>query len=173
MTLIIEDGTVVPNANTYVNVAEVRAFASARGITVPAANPAGDTEIEQALITAMDYLQNTQCYQGSQYDSENQSLEWPRSGVYFDGALYSYAAIPKKLKEAQIRLALEVLAGVVILPNTVASDYVVEETVGPITTKYANPTSVGIAPNFPMIDALLLPLLGTNCKHGFLNVYRV
>ena len=171
MPLIIEDGTGVPNANSYVNVADLRAFADARGISVPSNDAEGDTAIERALIAAMDYLQYVPCYQGAQTDSE-QALEWPRTGVYFNGSLYNSAAIPKQLKEAENRLAIEVLNGTVLMPNVVAADYVTEETVGPITTKYADPTKVGIAPSFPMIDAVLAPLLCGQAA-GFLNVYRV
>lgn len=172
MTLIVETGVVIPNANTYVNVADFRAYASARGITVPAADTDGDLEIEYALIRAMDYLQVAVCYQGYKTDEAN-ALEWPRSAVYFNSALYSDAAIPNKLIQAQILLTIEILNGVNIMPNTVASDYVIEETVGPITTKYANPSKTGIAPSFPMVDALLASLLGGNCGHsGFLTVFR-
>src|SRR5690242_3202764 len=99
MTLIIEDGTGVPNANSYVNVADLRAFAAARGISVPSADSEGDAAIEVALINAMDYLQYVPCYKGAQSDSE-QALEWPRTGVYMNGSLYNSAAIPKQLKEA-------------------------------------------------------------------------
>ena len=54
MTLIVETGSIVSGANTYVDLADVRAFASARGITVST----DDTTLEQQIIKAMDYVES-------------------------------------------------------------------------------------------------------------------
>jgi hypothetical protein len=48
-----------------------------------------------------------------------------------------------------------------------AADYVTEETVGPITTKYANPVQVGVRPKLGLVDSLLAPLFGSCGETGF------
>ena len=52
MALIIEDGSLVHAANSFVSVEEVRAYASARTLTLPS----DDTIIEAGAIKSADYL---------------------------------------------------------------------------------------------------------------------
>jgi len=53
MALIIEDGTLVANADSYVTLAVARAFAEKRGL-VPVATDA----LEADLIKAMDFIES-------------------------------------------------------------------------------------------------------------------
>lgn len=172
--LIIEDGTGKVDAQSYVTVDEVRAFAVARGLSVPSSDDAGNAQIETALVQAADYLETNLCYQGKKASSL-QALQWPRSGVYFDDECYSKTAIPANLKTAQIRLALEVLKGIDLMPTIsgTASDFVVKEKIGPIETEYANPSNYDGRATFTAVDALLASLLGLECRHsGSFTVYR-
>lgn len=154
--IIVEDGTNVPNANSYITVGEARLYAISRGVTLPAE----DDAIAVMLIQANDYLEAQSCkYQGSRTYAD-QSLAWPRDCVFINGALLLNTVIPKNLKSAQSVLVMAVNDGLVLQPNTGAGDYVTEETVGPITTKYADPTKVGIDTVFNGADALLAPLYG-------------
>lgn len=166
--LIIEDGTGKSDAQSYVDVAGFRAFTAARGIPVPSDDAQGNAKIEQSLISAVDYLEITQCWQGQRTKAE-QALSWPRKGVVINGASFPDNAIPANLKTAQIRLALEVLNGVDLMPTISgnAADYVIKEKVGPIETEYANPTEFSGQATFTAVDALLAPLLGTACKNAF------
>ena len=50
MALVIEDGSRVAGANSYVTLAEARAFASARGVTLSAV----DATLEPFVIKAFD-----------------------------------------------------------------------------------------------------------------------
>jgi hypothetical protein len=155
VTITVEDGSLIADANSYVSVADVRTYATQRGVTLPAS----DDEVAVMLINATDYLEAQALrYQGEKVDAATQALAWPRACVVLDGLDFATTAIPKQLVSAQCALVLVQSQGVVLQPVIQASDYVVEETVGPITTKYADPTKAGITPEFPAVDAILAPL---------------
>ena len=157
--LIIEDGSGVANANSYVSVAEYRAYAAPRGVSLPVS----DAECETQLILAMDYME-AQCWRGMPtYD--DQSLAMPRDEVYVSGSLIASDVIPGKIKFAQMQLAIQVNAGVDLMPTVVGgSASVVREKVGPLETEYATSLTVGTQPYFRSISALLAPYL---CSPGF------
>lgn len=103
-TIIVEDGTRVTGANSYVTVAELTTYADERGVTISAA------EEEDLLIQAMDYLESLD-YIGYRY-TEDQALSWPRSDakkykIYW----YDTNEIPQDLKDAQCEIALAIDAG--------------------------------------------------------------
>ena len=102
MTIVVEDGSIVANANSYVSEAELVAYASARGITISGTN-------EQLLIRAMDYLESLD-FIGLKYLS-TQSLQWPRAYVEIDTYYVDIDEIPAELKKAQIEIALAIDAG--------------------------------------------------------------
>lgn len=171
--LIIEDGSGKVDANSYVSVDELRVFASARGLPLPSNDEDGDKQIEQKLILAADYLESEIQYAGDKY-SDAQALSWPRRYAYISDKLFPYNAIPKNLKLAQMRLALAALEGVELQPvlSGNAEDYVTEEKVGPIETKYADPTKFSGRATFTAVDALLAPLLGSGTGFGTFTVVR-
>ena len=171
ITITIEDGSNVANANSFVTVAEVRAYAEARGVTLPVA----DDSLAVMLIKACDYLEaQANRYQG-EIANESQALQWPRIDVYISGSETAFPsnAIPKQLKSAQSSLVVAISEGVDIMPNYSAADFVTEETVGPITTKYADPTKVGIVPTLTAVDSLLTPLFGSTATGFALRTMRV
>lgn len=159
ITITVEDGTGVADANAYIDVAGVRAYAAQRGVTLPA----DDDEVAALIIKATDYLESFACkFQGRKTDCE-QSLQWPRTGVVMCCEEFPANAIPKQLKSAQASAVLIQNEGLILQPNVTAADYVIEETVGPITTKYANPIQTGISAQFTALDALLEPLFFASC----------
>jgi len=161
ISIIVEDGSGVANANSYVSVADARTYAAARGVTLSA----NDDEVAVQLIPAIDYLEAQACrYQGCK-TSQTQSLEWPRTGVYLDKCCENPVpipsdVIPKSLISAQVQLAMAINAGFVLQPNVSPQDYVTREKVGVIETEYADPTKVGIMPTFTAANDLLAPLFG-------------
>ena len=171
ITITVEDGSGVANANSFVTIAEVRAYGEARGVTLPAA----DDSLAVMVIKACDYLEaQSSRYQG-EIANESQSLQWPRIDVYLNGSETEFPSnqIPKQLKAAQCAAVIAINEGVDIMPNYSASNFVTEETVGPITTKYADPTKVGIAPTLTAVEALLQPLFGSKLEGFSLRTLRV
>jgi hypothetical protein len=102
MALIVEDGSIVANANSYVSDADYTAYAAARGKTIGASAAIRDQE----LILAMDYIESHRAqFQGSKVSSA-QALQWPRTGAYIDGFAIGSDEIPQELKSAQIEAAI-------------------------------------------------------------------
>jgi len=104
-TLIVEDGSIVSGANTYVTVAEFQQFCSDRNITIT--DTYGDES--ELLIQAMDYFEQ-QPFKGIKF-IETQSLQFPRSDFYLDGYLTDSDAIPQLVKDAQITIAISIMQG--------------------------------------------------------------
>lgn len=94
MALVIEDGTVVSGANSYVTLNEYRAWANARGITASDS----DTVLERYVLRAMDYLEQLM-FIGNKAN-ENQPLQWPRTEALIDGYYADATEIPSQVKKA-------------------------------------------------------------------------
>lgn len=151
MTLIVEDGTGIADANSYSGLDTVRDYAAERGAIVPA----GDSELEAMAIRAMDYLDGR--------GVGLLSLRFPPDGGAICGL--TTAAALTRLSRAQAQLCIEQSAGADLAPARMSA-FVTEETVGPITTKYSDrfgPIS-GHPPTMPAVDALLRPF--ASCAHG-------
>ena len=171
ITITVEDGSNVANANSFVTIAEARSYAVERGVSLSAT----DDDVAVQIIKAKDYLESfANRYQG-EIANEDQSLQWPRIDVYISGSENAFPsnAIPKQLKSAQCATVLAINEGVDIMPNYSASNFVTEETVGPITTKYADPTKVGIVPTLTAVDSLLTPLFGSTATGLAIRTTRV
>lgn len=168
MALVIEDGSIVTDANSYVTIDEARAYATARGKTLPVV----DADLTALLISAMDYLEAQRArYQGSKV-SATQELQFPREGVQIDGIDLEATAIPSILKQAQIRLAIEAAAGVDLMPTRTGA-FVKKEEVGPIVTEYSEKVGVSVEPEITAVEALLAPLFGAVSVGFFLKTVRV
>lgn len=103
MTLIIETGLIVPNANSYVSDAEYVEYAAARGRTIGADAPAREIELNKA----MDYLESFRDrFKGTKV-SRDQPLQWPRVSVFIDGYQTDSNEIPDELKSAQMEMAYQ------------------------------------------------------------------
>jgi len=167
--IIVEDGTNVTGANSYNSIDTLRSFALDRGVILSSTE---DTVAVMA-IKATDYLESkAEQYKGLP-TNEVQSLAWPRSGVYVYGVEQSSTTIPKQLKIAHAMLVLAVNEGLSLLPNFSPQDYVIEEAVGSIKTKYADPLSVGIENTFTGVDAFLEPLMLRGLNSFSIQTIRV
>lgn len=163
MALTVEDGTIVTNANTYVDVDDLRDYAAARGIALPTS----DTECEILIIKAADYVESKRDrYQGVKSDSD-QPMQFPRDGVFIDGFELSADEIPRELKYAQMQLACDAHT-TDIMPNRLVTTQgaVTKQKVGELEIAYANPTSPLSVPAFARADALLAPLYKRNGLFG-------
>jgi hypothetical protein len=161
--MIVENGTGVPDADSYVTVLEADAYLASRG--VPAAWAALDDTAKAALLVrATDYMQAA--YRGRWKGfrrSDTQALDWPRQGVMLDdlpyGALVKFDIVPGQVKAAQIELATrQMTAGDTPLMQDLTRG-VVSETIGPISTTYDTHSPQQV--RYAQVDALLSPLLAT------------
>ena len=127
MTLIVEDGSIVANANSYISITNFTTYATARTYTLVGS-------AEPLLIQAMDYLENLM-FKGTKRTS-TQALQWPRFDVYIDKYYFSSTSIPQQLIDAQCEIAIAIDMG-----NGPLTDIDVQtkrEKVGPIEVEYAS-----------------------------------
>lgn len=189
--LVVEDGTGLANASSYVSAAEIRAYALARGVTLAADDAPGDTLVDQMAIKAMDYIEANRSYFYGWKLKTTQRLSFPREGVpaepdgmaylgsvvnghenlLYGGVTYrDPAPLPPELIEAQCRLTMEVKAGVDLLPTQVSGRFLKRQKLGPIEREFSEAVGVFTLPKMPAIDALLDPLLR---PRGPMRSYRV
>lgn len=170
--VIVEDGYNVPNANAYVSVSDVKTYAEQRGLTLPTT----DDGVAQLVIRSTDYINSKECeYQGVR-TYVDQEMSWPRTGVVLNCQQWPADAIPKALKAATVMLAVALNEGFDPWANTDGAANVIEDTVGPITTRYSDALAeLGGVPavSIPAVDALLAPLTTAGCNSGGFRTVRV
>lgn len=141
------------DAQSYASVAEVKAYATLRGLDLPA----DDVAVEKLIILAMDFVESFRAdFQGSKVTAE-QSLQFPRTGVQLDGFTLDSAVIPKCLKDAVAQLACD--ANTAELMPVGDGREVLREKVDVIETQYAQSGVTNVQPVFTKAEALLEPLL--------------
>lgn len=164
MTLIVETGSIVPGANSYVSLADARAYVAARG----AALPSDDAEAEAVILKAMDYLESFSARFKGDRVNRDQPLSWPRVGAVIEDWSWGPAEIPRQVIAAQLALVLEVNSGIDPFnpPDALPQ---VRKKVGPIEVEYANPSSVSkvakTSPSQTIVNLLL--------RHSGLSLVRV
>jgi len=162
MSLVIENGTEVPNAQSYVTVAEVIAFAVARGIVLPST---ADAAVEILIHKAMDMLESLEPqFQGARVTS-TQPLAWPRKGVMLNGFPVPENSIPALLKKGLCQLATDA-SSIDLMPLGDGRE-VIEEKVDVLSTKYAERGVTAPQPYLTAFYAIVDPLLASG---GMLNL---
>lgn len=174
MSFVVEDGTIVANANSYATVADCITWLTCLGYTpMPT-----DAELQVLLIKGTLYIDSLEsCMKGSQTSPGVQCLAYPRTGVCIGTYEVDANTIPKQLKTALFAaVAVQHFEGINLMPNvaaasssTSAAGAVVEETVGPLTIKYSDGNTVatggGSSPRLPLVMSSLSPLLSAG-KYG-------
>lgn len=152
MALLVEDGTGVAGAESYVTVAEFRTWATNRSYVLPIP----DADVESLLRKAADFIERKRFVGTPEFDV--QTMSFPRSVLGWDG-LYVSTGIPAKLKTAQMLLAMESMNG----PLTAvarANKYAATK-IDQIYLKYADSSKGSGDLYFPAIDDLLRDWLAT------------
>lgn len=153
MALIVEDGSIVAGADSYISVAEADAYHESRG------NAAWDLidDKEALLRRATDYMVGKYRlrWAGSRVYS-GQALDWPRVDVpILDSRYKAYhdsSSVPLEVKQACAILALKAHSAALIEDQ---SQKVISVQVGPITTTYEPSSSTAVKYN--EVDNLLSP----------------
>lgn len=151
MALIVEDGSIVANANSYISLADARTYLATLGYSLSA----DDVTAEQELVRAYDYVNSFEgSYQGYRVDSA-QTGSFPRYDVYLNNFLVDSNEIPETLKQAQCLAAKEESSESGILsPSTTGQTVTSEEVVGAVKVSYADNGLDSIV-SFTAIDAKL------------------
>jgi len=108
--LIIEDGSVVANANSWVTDEEYKAFAKLKGYSIPATQP----DREANLANAYDFINFTyeQQLQGWRVTPQTQTGCMPRTNIYAYDVLVDSTTIPQDFKNAQMLASFSINDGV-------------------------------------------------------------
>lgn len=175
MPLIIEDGTAKPDANAYVAVADVRTFATDRGVDLSGLS---DNSVIALILKATDYLESLGPRYVGSVSTGTQALSWPRLNVINqDGSSFPSsgpASIPLALKNGQCQLCLEVNNGVDLLPtvdNNVTGGFVVREKTDVLETQWSERVGTLKQPLMPKVDRWLQNLLSP--RPGGITAVRV
>lgn len=145
MAMVIEDGTGVADAESYVSISEATAYAEKMGHSAWLTASVTDAQREAALRQATAYIDSRYRFRGRQ-SARTQALEWPRDG---------FAWPQKRVKDACCELAIRALSQPLYVDVDVEG-LVTEETLGPLTTKYAAGDG---QVKFTQVDDMLRPLL--------------
>lgn len=105
-TLVLEDGTGVTGANSYITAAEALAILDVKPTQLAAFTALTPTEQDNYLIWASDWLDDYMDWKGDKAVADS-GLRWPRCGVFDrDGVMISLTTIPDQLKQAVAETAV-------------------------------------------------------------------
>lgn len=155
MTIIVEDGMGLANAESYISVASADTYHSNRGNTTWAALTTAVKE--QLLRKATDYMVQTFRARWDGYRKlTTQALDWPREYVEIKDtvlrttAYVDNASVPTIVANACAELALKANNGVLLDDQ---EQIVTRETIGPLTVEYDKFS--GQAKRYAAIEAAL------------------
>lgn len=137
MALFVEDGTGTADADAYVSVAALKAYADARGIAYVGHS---DTVLEQKVREATIYIDSRYRYKGSRMLG-SQALEYPRASL-FDWSGHEVTGVPKRVRDACCELALKALTEDLYV-DLDRGGKIKSESVGSLSTTYADDAPVG------------------------------
>lgn len=162
MALIVEDGSGLPNAESYISVTDADTYFANRGNAAWAA--LDTTTKEQSLRAATDYMSQTfRLRWVGMRVTITQGLDWPRAWVPIVDSPSGYRAfpaylaldvVPAEVSRACAELAVRSSASE-LSPDLTTQ--VTRETVGPITVEYAQ--GARQTPFYKSVEAWLAPYL--------------
>lgn len=163
MALIVEDGTGLADADSYISLADARAHAASYGYTLPV----DDTAAEIALRQGAVYVDLQEpCFSGERV-SAIQALSWPRNNaVNAYGFDIANDIIPIQLGRAQVAAAAEYGAGTDVRANDDGKMVTKEEVVGAVVVEYGENGATGGAIVITKAMDALKPLLVSCSNNG-------
>jgi len=159
MALIVEDGTIVASANSYVTLAEAVAYATDHGL---AFSPSPDVGNVAALIRATSAIDGKYgfSFPGYRKGGRTQSLHWPRDAAYDAGGwLIPNTEIPVELKAAVIEAAVRELANPgSMMPDLARGGAIQSMSAGSVSISYA--ANAEARTTYTKIDGIISNILG-------------
>jgi hypothetical protein len=173
MTIIVETGLALAEANSYASVADADAFHAELGNATWVDADAADKEL--ALIKASRYLDQAYSFKGRRR-TRGQGMAWPRFEVIDqDGYEVEPDEVPYEVGDAACLAALRVIQGTSLAPETVTTAPVkrVRSKLGDLEeeTEYVA-GNAPVAPVFSEIDAALRGLIKSGDAALSYRTYR-
>jgi len=155
MAIIVEDGSNIAGANSYVSLVDARAILNPLGQDLNSV----DAIAEQQILNATRYIEAfRQSFKGWKR-SGTQSMQWPRLGVVIDGISIDSNIIPQDLIDAQVFAAYEYAEGQILQPSSSGQSISRERVEGAIDTSYFNTGAIEGSPALVRVNDSLNPLL--------------
>jgi hypothetical protein len=158
VTLIVEDGSNVPNANTIISVSDVRSYASLRGYNLSST----DSVLEGYIIRFMDWLYSLEGRLNGYRTYEGQSVLFPRSNMFLYGFALDDDTIPVNAKNAGCEYVLLLENGIdPMLTSDKTVEGVIREKTPDFERQYSDKSkSMGnVSYALPTVMTQLRPLL--------------
>lgn len=166
--LIVEDGTIVSGADSYVSLVDARALAAKYNLSLPV----DDAEAEASLRNGAVYIGLQEPFMCGSRVSPLQELSFPRQGISLYGYPVADNVIPVQVIRAQVIAAVEYGNGTEVRASTDGRATSMERVEGAVTVQYFNNGATGANTVITAaIDALRPLLCGLNNGSSF-NVYR-
>jgi hypothetical protein len=157
MTLIVETGSGVLNANSYESAANHVIYAALYGVTVTSTQAEINLRKGMDFIESYGWLNGGSGYKGTkQYDTTINTLEFPRTGIVINGQSVDAAMSLLKITRTLNEVALGINAGADALAIK-GGKVVSGETFGPLQRQYSTNKETPIIN--PRVDLYLSPLL--------------
>lgn len=166
--LIIEDGSVVANANSWATDDEYKQFAQLKGKSVPATQP----DREAQLINAYEFMgfNYEDKMQGYRVTPQTQTGLFPRSDVFAYGVLVGNTDIPQDIKNAQMLTALAIQEGVDTNATKAGADLASFTVVGAYSETYQPGSRAPTIAEMPAVSNTLKPYTKSGLNGG--GLYR-
>lgn len=167
MALVVEDGSIVSGADSYVSLADAQQYLADRAIQegVEQTNPENTDITEMNLRSACDYINSfRERFKGFKLQPAEINMQWPRRDVVIDFYLLDQTTIPECIIQAQIESAVEIASGRPPL-ETLSTRVLKRKVIGPIEKEWD--TTVSSSREQPTFDfrkvkAFLIPVLKDN-----------
>jgi hypothetical protein len=166
--LIIEDGSVVANANSWATDDEYKQFAQLKGKSVPATQP----DREAQLINAYEFMSFNyeDKMQGYRVTPQTQTGLFPRSDVFAYGVLVGNTDIPQDIKNAQMLTALAIQEGIDTNATKADADLASFTVVGAYSETYQSGSRAPTIAEMPAVSSTLKPYTKSDLNGG--GLYR-
>lgn len=151
MPLVVEDGSGLPDAESYVSVADFDAHCAAWGYDIAGRTAA---QKEAALRQATVFIDTLGRYRSRRL-SPAQALEFPREDLTEWGG-HPAPGVPPRVRRACAELAFKALSAP-LKPDVARGGRVLSESVGPISVTFADDAPVGTT--WRLAEDLLEPFL--------------
>lgn len=133
MAIIIEDGTIVDNANSYVTFDEYEAYLESLGISI-----SDDEAAEVELIKAAQFIDGHESNLKGYRSTRDQSMSYPRGDLSLDGWPWGIDEIPRQVKLAQLSIANDIRSGEDPYNPSVNRVVTKERVEGAVTVEYSS-----------------------------------
>lgn len=163
MALIVEDGTIVTGADSYISLIDAKALAAKYGWVLPD----DDASAEAALRNGANYIGLQEDMLCGTRVSAAQSLSYPRKGVKLYGYPVAEDVIPQQVITAQIAAAVEYGKGTDVRASSDGRITTHEEVVGAVVVEYANNGVTGATTTITAAMDALKPLICGGGNNGF------